>query len=168
MQNRQQAIIWTNADSIHWSIYVALWGDELRNNWWVTSILHFIIFFSGAPQTWRHNIHHYDDIIMTTVSSQITSLAVVYSIVYSGADERKHQTPRHWPLCGEFTGTGEFPAQRASNAENVPIWWRHHDYNITVMLWLCVLNLLCFFLWSIVTILHYLGGVWIVNTLRPW
>ena len=21
---------------------------------------------------------------------------------------------------------GEFPAQRASNAENVSIWWRHH------------------------------------------
>ena len=29
-------------------------------------------------------------------------------------------------LCGEFTGTGEFPAQRASDAENVSIWWRHH------------------------------------------
>ena len=28
-------------------------------------------------------------------------------------------------LCGEFTGTGEFPAQRASHAENVSIWWRH-------------------------------------------
>ena len=36
------------------------------------------------------------------------------------------KAPRHWPLCGEFTGTGEFPAQRASNAENVSIWWRHH------------------------------------------
>ena len=23
--------------------------------------------------------------------------------------------------------TGQFPAQRASNAENVSIWWRHHD-----------------------------------------
>ena len=23
--------------------------------------------------------------------------------------------------------TGEFPAQRASNAENVSIWWRHRD-----------------------------------------
>ena len=23
--------------------------------------------------------------------------------------------------------TGEFPAQRSSNAENVSIWWRHHD-----------------------------------------
>ena len=23
--------------------------------------------------------------------------------------------------------TDEFPAQRASNAENISIWWRHHD-----------------------------------------
>ena len=30
-------------------------------------------------------------------------------------------------LCvGNSPGTGEFPAQRASNAENVFIWWRHH------------------------------------------
>ena len=30
-------------------------------------------------------------------------------------------------LCAENSpGTGEFPAQRASNAENVSIWWRHH------------------------------------------
>ena len=25
------------------------------------------------------------------------------------------------------TRTGEFPAQKASNAENVSIWWRHHE-----------------------------------------
>ena len=37
------------------------------------------------------------------------------------------KAPRHWPLCGEFTGTGDFPAQRASYAENVSIWWRHHE-----------------------------------------
>ena len=30
----------------------------------------------------------------------------------------------HWPVCEEFTETGEFPAQMASNAENVSIWWR--------------------------------------------
>ena len=30
-------------------------------------------------------------------------------------------------LCaGNSPGTGEFPAQMASNAENVSIWWRHH------------------------------------------
>ena len=34
---------------------------------------------------------HYTDVIMTTMASQITSLTVVYSIVYSGADQRKHQ-----------------------------------------------------------------------------
>ena len=39
------------------------------------------------------------------------------------------KAPRHWPLCGEFTGTGEFPAQRASYAENASIWWRHHEQN---------------------------------------
>ena len=31
-------------------------------------------------------------------------------------------------LCaGNSPGTGEIPAQMASNAENVFIWWRHHD-----------------------------------------
>ena len=35
---------------------------------------------------------HYIDVIMTTMASQITSLTVVYSIVYSGAYQRKHQS----------------------------------------------------------------------------
>ena len=30
--------------------------------------------------------------------------------------------------AGNSPGTGEFPAQMASNAENVSIWWRHHEY----------------------------------------
>ena len=31
-------------------------------------------------------------------------------------------------LCeGNSPVTGEFPTQRASNAENVSIWWRHHQ-----------------------------------------
>ena len=35
---------------------------------------------------------HYIDVIMTTIASQITSLTVVYSPVYSDADQRKHQS----------------------------------------------------------------------------
>ena len=35
---------------------------------------------------------HYTDVIMTTMASQITSLTVVYSTVYSDADQRKHQS----------------------------------------------------------------------------
>ena len=36
---------------------------------------------------------HYNDVITGAMASQITSLAIVYSTVYSGADQRKHQSP---------------------------------------------------------------------------
>ena len=37
-------------------------------------------------------------------------------------------------LCaGNSSGTGEFPAQMASNAENVPIWWRHHVADVKTL-----------------------------------
>ena len=36
--------------------------------------------------------NHYGDIIMDAIASQITSLTIVYSIVYSDADQRKHQS----------------------------------------------------------------------------
>ena len=40
-------------------------------------------------------------------------------------------------LCaGNSPGTGEFPAQMASNAENVSIWWRHHEsYSWDILTW---------------------------------
>ena len=37
-------------------------------------------------------IKHYDDVIMGAIASQITSLMIVYSIVYSGTGQRKHQS----------------------------------------------------------------------------
>ena len=38
-------------------------------------------------------------------------------------------------LCaGNSPGTGEFPAQMASSAENVSIWWRHHEGNLLPLL----------------------------------
>ena len=45
-----------------------------------------------ARNSLMKSFYHYNDVIMTTVASQITSLTVVYSIVYSGADQRKHQS----------------------------------------------------------------------------
>ena len=38
------------------------------------------------------NSEHYNDIIMGTMASQISSLTIVYSTIYSGADQRKHQS----------------------------------------------------------------------------
>ena len=45
--------------------------------------------------TWRHpnvEANHYSDVIMSMMASQITRLAIVYSIVCSGADQRKQQS----------------------------------------------------------------------------
>ena len=36
---------------------------------------------------------HRNDVIMGAMASEITSLTIVYSTVYSGADQRKHQSP---------------------------------------------------------------------------
>ena len=76
------------------------------------------------------NMDHYGDVIMGTMASQITSLTTVYSTVYSGADQRKTSKLRVTGLCaGNSPGIGEFPAFMASNAENVSICWRHHDFD---------------------------------------
>ena len=39
-----------------------------------------------------HTSRHYSDVIMGSIASQITSLTIVYSAVYSDADQRKHQS----------------------------------------------------------------------------
>ena len=39
-----------------------------------------------------YSTEHYIDVIMTTMASQITSLTVVFSTVYSDAYQRKHQS----------------------------------------------------------------------------
>ena len=62
---------------------------------------------------------------MSAIASYITSL----TIVYSGADQKKTSKLRVTGFCvGNSPVTGEFPAQRASNADNVSIWWRHHEW----------------------------------------
>ena len=71
-------------------------------------------YFSLLPN------EHYNDVIMGAIASQITSLTIVYSTGHSDADQRKLQSSSS-PVPGEF------PAQMASNAENVSIWWRHRE-----------------------------------------
>ena len=63
---------------------------------------------------WTHLEIHYNDVIMSAMASQITSLTIVYSTVYSGADQRRHQSSaslaflrgiRRWPLNSPHKGT---------------------------------------------------------------
>ena len=78
----------------------------------------------SAQCCYRDACYQYSDVIMSTMASQITSLAIVYSTVYSGLLKL-----RVTGICeGNSPVTGEFPTQSTSNAENVSIWWRHHEF----------------------------------------
>ena len=74
--------------------------------------------------------YHYSDVIMSTVESPITSFTNVYSTVYSGKRWKRSKLRVTCLWEGNSLVTGEFPTQRASNAENVSIWWRHHVTHI--------------------------------------
>ena len=75
---------------------------------------------------------------MGATASQITSLPIVYSTVYSDADQRKHQSSASLAFVrGIHRGPVNSPAQMASNAEMLPfddvIKWEHYvvDNRIT-------------------------------------
>ena len=64
---------------------------------------------------------HYIDVIMTMVASQITSLTIVYSIVYFRRRSKKTSKLGVTGLCaGNSPGTGEFPTQMASYTVKFP------------------------------------------------
>ena len=72
------------------------------------------------------NCQHYTDVIMGAMVSQITSLTIVYSTVYSGADQRKHQSPASLAFVqGINREPVNSPHKWPVTRKNLPIWWRH-------------------------------------------
>ena len=62
------------------------WRIQIRNG-----------VMGGGREGWKDGrmngwMIRYNDVIMTTMASQITSLTIVYSKIYSDADQRKHQS----------------------------------------------------------------------------
>ena len=66
-----------------------------------TCLCSYIVIFGMCLVTCNHEyglpgcptgLTHYDDVIMGAMASQITSLTIVNSIIYSGTDQRKHQS----------------------------------------------------------------------------
>ena len=59
---------------------------------------------------------------------------------------RRSKKNRVTGLCeGNSPGTGEFHAQRASNAENGSIWWRHHGKDGRLHGWALVVRTMIYF-----------------------
>ena len=75
---------------LHWSSLVQIMANHLfsTNN----DFSPMRRFQPLAAHTIEVSAEHYNDVIMSTIASQITSLTIVYSTVFSDADQRKHQT----------------------------------------------------------------------------
>ena len=92
---------------------------------------------------------HYNYIIMGATASQITSLAIVYSTVYSGADQRKHQSSaslafvwgihlwpvnslHKWPVTSQMSTFDDVIMQNSNTITSAPveqpgrIWKNNH------------------------------------------
>ena len=87
---------------------------------------------------------HYNDVIMGAIASLITSLAIVYSAVYSDADQRKHQSSASlafvWGIHrGQVNSPHKWPLTRKLFPFDDVIMWgkglmptcaRHHHYHL--------------------------------------
>ena len=81
----------------------------------------------------QHRAGHYNDVIM---SSNHQPHDCLLNRLFRRR-LKKTSKLRVTGLCARNSPvTGEFPAQRASNVENISIWWRHHGMNIFSVHWL--------------------------------
>ena len=82
-------------------------------------IRHHLGGLYGITLHWRHNERH-------GVSNHQPRDCLLNRLFWCRS--KKTSKLRVTDLCeGNSSVTGEFPTQRSSNAENVSIWWRHHD-----------------------------------------
>ena len=104
--------------------YLRAHGDYLV---WLRYVDFGVVIYPGAPNPayretlqWRHNERN-------GVSNHRPRDCLLNRLFRRRSD--KTSKLRATGRCeGNSTVTGEFPAQRASNAENVAICWRHHEH----------------------------------------
>ena len=118
----QNAIQWCNFSDFHWWICY-IWVRVLTAItphamavWHVDGIMQYGIEYIQVIRPL-----HYNNVIMSAMAFQITSLTIVYSTVYSRRRSKKTSKLRVGGLgVGNSSVTGEFPAQRASNTKMFP------------------------------------------------
>ena len=99
-----------------------LW-DVIEYNWPCPSCFwhtcpHLMACYNCICPLW-----HYNDVIMSTMESQITSLTIIYSTVYSGAEKRKHQS------SATLAFVRRIHRSPVNSPHKGPVTrWRHHKF----------------------------------------
>ena len=99
--------------------------------WYCFVMLYFAVFVLSA----FCELEPLQYVIMGALASQINSLTIVYSTVYSDAYQRKHLSSASlafvWGIHrGPVNSTHKWPV----NAENISLWWCHHAMNLPIYL----------------------------------
>ena len=102
------------------------WRQMIYNHYICTVVVDYVDFSDGdsiavvTTWLWRHN---------ESDGVPIAGVSMVCPTICSGADESYTSKLRVTGLSeGNPSVTSGFPSQRDSNAENVSVWWRHHQY----------------------------------------
>ena len=91
------------------------------------------IIMADAYVRAQPSICHYSAVIMGGVASQTTSLAIVYSTVYTGMDQRKYKSSASLTFVqGIHRSPVNFP-HKGQWRENICIWWRHYVHWVPCM-----------------------------------
>ena len=80
-----------------------------------------------APLTAEISADHYSDVIMGAMASQITSLTIVFSTVYWGTDQRKHQS------SVTLAFVGGIPRWLGNSPHKWPATWKMFPFDDIIM-----------------------------------
>ena len=128
------------------SLYILLFAGDLFSDYeqhifhTPTSCITIYFFYKlsvkavsavGVTPLWH--LLHYSNVTMSVMASQITSLMIVYSIIYSGSDQRKHQCSESLDfvrviVMADFFQTQKIIMMPSSNLYNV---WLVHNMHLS-------------------------------------
>ena len=137
---KSQILLWCVISIADFDVYHILKSQILL--WCVISIADFVVQ-ETLVTLYAKNHDHYSDVIMGAMASQIISLTIIYSTVYSGADQRKHKSStslafvrgiHRWPVNSPHKGP---PTRKMFPFDDVimMILWQEHVFPVTDPLW---------------------------------
>ena len=110
----------------------------------------------SSDDMFRNWLYHYGDVLKGTIASQITSLTIVYSTVYSDADQRKHQSsaslafvweihrepmssPHKWPVTRKMFPFDDVNMSKQSNWKQKRKFRQHNAILVSMpsVCWKC-------------------------------
>ena len=120
--------------------YLFIQGNALENVFEMASVLLWHQFVNPSLAEMAHLVEillmHYNDVIMGPMASQINSLTIVFSVVNSYADQRKHQSSASLPFVREFTGARWIPRTKGqSSGKMFPFDDVNMEHNDTFILY---------------------------------